>query len=57
MLYLKENTNRHHYKHQFLNAVQGNNRCLQRELYRTNKYEMHCYSPLNRLVHIVNIWI
>jgi hypothetical protein len=27
--YLNENTTRHHYKQQFVNALKGSNRCLQ----------------------------
>jgi hypothetical protein len=38
--YLKENTTLHHYINQVVNAVQGNNRSLYRESYRTHKYEM-----------------
>jgi hypothetical protein len=41
--YLKENTTHHDYRHQFLNRVQGNNPCLQWELYTTHKYKMHSY--------------
>jgi hypothetical protein len=33
--HLKENTILHHYKNQLVNAVQGNNRCLHRDSYKT----------------------
>jgi hypothetical protein len=38
--YLKENTTLHHYKHQFVNAVQRNNPRLHWESYRAHKYKM-----------------
>jgi hypothetical protein len=34
----KEKTALHHYKDQLVNAVWGNNRCLQWESYETNNY-------------------
>jgi hypothetical protein len=33
----------HHYKDQLVNAVYGNNRCLQWESYETHKYKMNIY--------------
>jgi hypothetical protein len=38
--YLKENTTSYHYRHQFVNAVPGNNPRFQGESYRTHKYKM-----------------
>jgi hypothetical protein len=38
--YLKENTTLYYYKDQLFNAVQGNNRRLESESYKTDKYKM-----------------
>jgi hypothetical protein len=47
------------YKHQFVNAVQGNNPILhwQWVSYRIHKYKMQSFWLFKRLVHIVTIWI
>jgi hypothetical protein len=41
--HLTENTGRPHYKDKPLNAVNGNNRSLLRELHKTYKYTVRSY--------------
>jgi hypothetical protein len=53
--YLKENTTLHHYKDQLLNAVQGHNRRLNQESYKTHEYKMQSDSWLKKLVDIFTI--
>jgi hypothetical protein len=51
--YLKENTTFHHYKDKLIKVVQGNNRCLHRDSYKTHKYRIHKYLLVKQVVYIV----